>query len=34
MIASPERLTLPYTPNVAAATEHLFERVARTVTRA
>jgi quinolinate synthase len=34
MIASPERLTLPYTPNVAAATEHLFERVSRTVTRA
>ena len=34
MIASPDRLVLPYTPEVAAATEHLYARVARTVTRA
>ncbi|MBD5634840.1 MAG: quinolinate synthase NadA, partial [Candidatus Eremiobacteraeota bacterium] len=34
MIAPPDRLSLPYTAGVAAATEHLYERVARTVTRA
>jgi quinolinate synthase len=34
MIAAPERLSLPYTPEVARATEHLYARVARTVTRA
>jgi len=34
MNAAPERLTLPYTADVAAATEPLYERVARTVTRA
>jgi quinolinate synthase len=33
MIA-PERLSLPYTADVAAETEHLYARVARTVTRA
>ena len=33
MIA-PERLTLPYTPEVAAATEPLYSGVSRTVTRA
>ena len=34
MIATPERLTLPYTADVAAVTDPLYERVARTVTRA
>jgi quinolinate synthase len=34
MIAEPERLTLPYTSEVARATEHLYARVARTVTPA
>ena len=34
MIASPDRLDLPYTSGVAAATEHLYARVSRTVTRA
>ncbi|GAC1303248.1 MAG: quinolinate synthase NadA [Vulcanimicrobiaceae bacterium] len=34
MIASPDRMVLPYTPEVAARTEHLYARVARTVTRA
>jgi quinolinate synthase len=34
MIAPPERLALPYTADVTAATEHLYERVSRTVTRA
>jgi quinolinate synthase len=34
MIAEPERLTLPYTSEVARATEHLYPRVARTVTPA
>jgi quinolinate synthase len=34
MIASPERLILPYTSDVAAATEPLYARVARSVTRA
>ncbi|MBD5635930.1 MAG: quinolinate synthase NadA [Candidatus Eremiobacteraeota bacterium] len=34
MIASPERLTLPYTPDVAAATEASYARVSRTVARA
>ncbi len=34
MIATPERLDLPYTPDVAAATEHLYARVAHSVTRA
>jgi quinolinate synthase len=34
MIAAPERLNLPYTDEVARATEHLYARVSRTVTRA
>jgi quinolinate synthase len=34
MIATPDRLNLPYTEEVARATEHLYERVSRTVTRA
>jgi len=34
MIAAPERLTLPYDADVAAATEHLYARVSRTVPRA
>jgi len=34
MIAEPERLTLPYTSEVARATGHLYARVARTVTPA
>ena len=34
MIAPSERFALPYTADVARATEHLFERVSRTVTRA
>ena len=34
MLATPERLTLPYTAGVAQATDGLFERVARTVTPA
>ena len=34
MIADPERLTLPYTSEVARATGHLYARVARTVTPA
>ena len=34
MIASPDRFALPYTPDVAAATEPLFARVSRSVTRA
>jgi quinolinate synthase len=34
MIASPERLNLPFTPEVAAATEHLYARVSHSVTRA
>jgi len=34
MIASPDRLDLPYTDDVAAATEPLYARVARSVTRA
>jgi quinolinate synthase len=34
MIAEPERLNLPYTGDVARATEHLYANVARTVTRA
>ena len=34
MIATPERLDLPYTPDVAAATEHLYAAIARSVTRA
>jgi quinolinate synthase len=34
MIAPPERFSLPYTTAAAAATEHLYERVSRTVTRA
>jgi len=34
MIASPERLDLPYTDDVAAATELLYARVARSVSRA
>jgi quinolinate synthase len=34
MIASPDRLSLPYTAEVAAATRHLYERVARSVTPA
>jgi len=34
MIVSPDRMDLPYTPAIAAETEHLFARVSRTVTRA
>jgi len=34
MIAAPDRLNLPYTDAVARATEHLYDRVSRTVTRA
>ncbi len=34
MIATRDRMDLPYTPGIAAATEHLYARVARTVTRA
>ncbi len=34
MIATPERLNLPYTEEVARETEHLYERVSRTVSRA
>lgn len=34
MIVSPDRMDLPYTPEIAAATEHLYARVARSVTRA
>ena len=34
MIAAPERLNLPYTDDVARATEHLYTRVSRTVTPA
>jgi quinolinate synthase len=34
MIAAPERLTLPYTDDVAATTGHLYARVARSVTPA
>ena len=34
MIAAPDRLNLPYTAAIARATEHLYARVARTVTRA
>jgi quinolinate synthase len=34
MIAEPERLHLPYTSEVARATAHLYEKVARTVTPA
>ena len=34
MIVSPDRMNLPYTPAIAAATEHLYARVSRTVTRA
>jgi len=34
MIATPERLSLPYTAQIAAATEPLYARVARSVTRA
>ena len=34
MIATPDRLDLPYTPGVAARTEPLYASVARTVTRA
>jgi len=34
MIATPDRLDLPYTPEVAVQTEHLYELVARTVSRA
>jgi hypothetical protein len=30
----PERLGLPYTPEVAARTEHFYERVSRSLTRA
>jgi quinolinate synthase len=33
MIAAPDRLSLPYTAEVAGATTHLYERVARSVTR-
>jgi quinolinate synthase len=34
MIATPDRLNLPYTDEVARSTEHLYARVSRTVTRA
>ncbi len=34
MIVSPDRLSLPYTAEVATATAHLYARVARTVTPA
>jgi quinolinate synthase len=34
MIETPGRLSLPYTPAIAAATEPLYARVSRTVTRA
>ena len=34
MIAAPDRLTLPYTSDVASATQHLYARVARSVTPA
>ncbi|GAC1300046.1 MAG: quinolinate synthase NadA [Vulcanimicrobiaceae bacterium] len=34
MIVSPDRMDLPYTPEIAARTEHLFARVSRTVSRA
>jgi quinolinate synthase len=34
MIAPADRLALPYTADVAAATEHLYGRVSRSVTRA
>jgi quinolinate synthase len=34
MIATPERFTLPYTPEVARSTAHLYDLVARTVTPA
>ncbi|GAC1396645.1 MAG: quinolinate synthase NadA [Vulcanimicrobiaceae bacterium] len=34
MTVAPDRLNLPYTPDVAASTEHLYAHVARTVTRA
>ncbi len=34
MTAAPDRLDLPYTPAIAARTEHLYARIARSVTRA
>jgi len=34
MTVAPDRLVLPYTPAIAAETEHLFARISRTVTRA
>ncbi len=34
MTVAPERMDLPYTPEVAAATDHLYASIAKTVTRA